>query len=72
MQPEEIENRMTYHKPSEAGAGRHARLSAVFAEAMRVVAEECPPGREQSVAMTHIETAKMWASAGVARNPRTC
>lgn len=38
---------------------------------MSVVESTVPEGREKSLAFTNIEQAKMWASAGVARNPET-
>lgn len=68
---EEIKDRVTYHAPSESGIGRHGSLSAVIADAMRVVNGICPDGREKSLAFTHLEDAKFWASAAVARNPET-
>jgi hypothetical protein len=69
MTDEEIQEKMTYHAPSEDGKKRHALLSDVFTMAMQVVNDHVPPGREQAVAWTKIEEAKFWASAGVARNP---
>ena len=68
---EEIRNRVTYHAPSAAGVDRHGKLSAAFAVLMAIVDETCPSGRDKSVVFTHLETAKMWASAAVARNPET-
>ena len=62
---------MTYHAPTPAGVERHRRLSEAFAAAMAVVEEVVPDGREKSLAITKIEEAKMWSSAGVARNPAT-
>lgn len=67
----EIESRMTYHGPSERGIRRHAELSSLFSEIMRQIDEIVPAGREKSIAFTHLEEAKMMASAGVARDPRT-
>ena len=37
----------------------------------RVSEAVCPYSREQSLAFTKLEEAKMWASAAVARNPET-
>lgn len=71
MTNKEIRDRVTYHAPSPEGIQRHAALSAVIEAAMIVVNEIVPPGREQSLAFTHLEEAKFWASAGVARNPRS-
>lgn len=67
----EIINRVTYHKPSESGVERHKRLSDAAAALLRTIEEIVPDGREKSLAITKIEEAKMWASAGVARNPDT-
>ena len=76
MQPpqgsaEEVGERFRYKAPSAEGAERHGRLTSAF----RAVADEVlalvPEGRERSVVLTKLEEAKMWASAGVARNPET-
>lgn len=66
---QEIRDRLSYHPPSEAGVKRHEDLTAAFQVAAETIEQTVPEGREKSVAFTHLETAKMWASAGVARNP---
>ena len=71
MDREEIMNRVSYHAPSPAGVDRHKRLTDAAAAFMAVIAEVVPDGREKSLAFTNAEQAKMWASAGVARNPET-
>lgn len=68
---EEIADRVTYHAPSPEGIARHAALSKVIENAIREVDELLLPGREKSLAITKLEESKMWASAGVARNPET-
>lgn len=67
----EVHDRMTYHAPSQEGIRRHSTLSVIFENVMQEVDAIVPPGREKSLALTKLEEAKMWASAGVARNPRT-
>lgn len=69
---EERANRYSYHSPSEAGVVKHARLSVLFIELEGEIASLVPAGREFSIVKTKLEEAKMWASAGVARNPDTC
>lgn len=71
MTEQEIRDRVSYHPPSESGVRRHAALSEVIAAAMMTVDEVCQDGREKSLAMTKLEEAKFWASAGVARDPKT-
>ena len=68
---EEIEDRVTYHAPSPSGVERHKQLSEAAASILKTIEEVVPDGREKSLAITKIEEAKMWASAGVARNPET-
>lgn len=67
----EIRDRVIYHAPSQQGVERHAALSVAFEWIMRNIDVTVPNGREKSLAFTKIEEAKMWASAGVARNPET-
>jgi len=68
---EEISNRVRYHAPSRAGSERHGILSLGFEAIMGTVNDVVPDGREKSIVFTKLEEAKMWASAGVARNPET-
>lgn len=68
---EEIKNRVSYHAPSQLGVERHKLLTEAAAAFIEVIRDVCPPGREQALAFTNAEQAKMWASAGVARNPET-
>lgn len=71
LSDEEIKDRVTYHAPSPEGIERHERLARNIEETIRVVDETLFPGREKSLAITKLEEAKMWASAGIARNPET-
>ena len=67
----EIQNRLTFLPASRAGMARHAKLTAAGIHFLAAVNQYVPDGREKALAMTKIEEAKMWASAGVARNPET-
>jgi hypothetical protein len=71
MTSEEIKNRVCYHSPSFDGINKHAELSKNFADLMQLIEIIVPDGREKALAFTKLEEAKMWASAGVARNPDT-
>ena len=71
LSKDEIEKRVTHHSPSEEGVLRHKRLSDAASAILSVIESVVPDGREKSLAITKIEEAKMWASAGVARNPET-
>ena len=67
----DIQERVTYHAPSPDGIKKHSQLAHAIAHAMTVVNVVVPNGREKSIVFTKLEEAKMWASAGVARNPET-
>ena len=71
LSPTEIHDRFHYHAPSPEGIKIHAELSGSFEALAALVEEICPDGREKSLAITNLEQAKFWASAGVARNPNT-
>lgn len=68
---EDIVSRVTYHAPSQLGVERHAALSDAIETAMTLINAVCPDGREKALAFTHLEEAKFWSSAAVARNPET-
>lgn len=65
---DEIEHRFSYHKPNQLKVERHEH----FREACKMLAMEIkdmvPAGREQSLAITHLEDVMMWGNAGIARN----
>lgn len=53
----------TEEKQLEHGSVRDALLQAAL-----FVDHKVPPGREKSLALTHLEDAMMWANAGIARS----
>lgn len=65
---EDLEKRFEYHAPSGIQIEtyemirRHAKVYAYF------IKEHTPPSREQSLALTHLETCMMFANAAIARN----
>jgi hypothetical protein len=69
--PEDLHERFHYHAPSPEGVQKHAALSDAFTALAVVVNDVVPMGREQALALTALEQAKFWASAGVARNKDT-
>ena len=71
MTDEAIRDRYHYHPPTKEGAVRHDALANVFVEVAKAVEELVPNGHEKNAAHKYLESAKMWASAGVARNPDT-
>jgi len=65
---ERVEHDLTNHPPV---AGTGAVLDAVTATCIAMghfLVDNVPPGREQSLALTHLEQLSMWAKAGIARN----
>ena len=63
-----IERDFTYHPPAAGQPQRYEALRAKAKELAMLIAETTPPSREQSLALTHLETAVMWANAAIARN----
>lgn len=64
----DLELRFGYHKPaSEAELRAHEAIRAACHEAAAIIVELTPACREQSLALTEIESAMMWANAAIAR-----
>lgn len=60
---------MTNHPPADAKIiDLFEAIREAFKNAAAMVACLTPETREQSMAMTHLETALMWAVAAIARN----
>lgn len=73
MNKERIEKTFTYHPPSGDQPQRYERLRAGAKQLALLIDELTPPSREQSLALTHLETAVMFANASIARNePMLC
>lgn len=66
----ELENNFTYHAPKPGQPERYKRLREKAKELALLILEECPSSREQSVAITHLETSVFWANAAIARNEK--
>lgn len=64
----EMDRRFSYHPPTDGvQAAKYAQIRQKAREFAELVLELTPPSREQSVALTEIETAVFWANAGIAR-----
>lgn len=63
-----IESNFTYHPPKDGQPERYQTIREKAKELAMLIDAECPKSREQSVAMTHLETAVFWANAAIARN----
>lgn len=56
---------LTNHTPTE---GQVHKIEAVRTEALALgtlIINNCPPSRERSLALTHLEDAVMWAVKGI-------
>ena len=68
MDRNEIKNRFTYHSPKEDQPERYVSIRDAAKMFATLIIQIVPESREQSLAITKIEEAVMWANAGIARN----
>lgn len=65
---ERVLNNLRHHPPFGTQEARYESIRG-RARAFAVhLYERCPPSRELSLALTHLEDAVMWANAAIARN----
>lgn len=64
----QIEKAFTYHAPKEGQVERYTQIRDKAKELATLIYDACPGSREQSLAITKIEEAVMWANASIARN----
>jgi hypothetical protein len=57
-----------YHKPSQAGLEKVAKLRKAFSDLHDLLDDLAPVSREKSVAFTNLETTAMWAIKAVVCN----
>lgn len=62
----EIENRFYYHKPDATRAQLHASVTDLMAMTAKAIRDLTPAGRGQSIALTKLEEARMWANMAIA------
>lgn len=65
---DQIEKAFTYHPPKADQPERYIKIRDKAKELAFVIDECVPDSREKSVAFTELESAVMWANAGIARN----
>lgn len=64
----DIERRFRYHKPDARRLEMHEAINKVMIHTALVVTANTPGSREQSLAITKLEEARMWANAAIACN----
>ncbi len=63
-----IESDFTYHPPKGDQPERYERIRSSARIFAHFILASTPESREQSLALTNLEQAVMWANAAIARN----
>lgn len=58
----------TYHPPKPDQVPRYNEIRDYAGTFAALLLAKCPPSRERSLALTHLEEAVMWSNASIARN----
>jgi hypothetical protein len=66
--PLNLDNIFSYHAPKADQADRYETLREAAKEFAKQVEALTPASREQSVALTNVQQAVMWANAAIAIN----
>lgn len=64
----QVEHNFTYHAPNMGQMVRYNALREGGRQLAHDILEHTPVSREQSLALTNLEQAIMWANAAIARN----
>jgi hypothetical protein len=64
----QVEHNFTYHKPTADQQPKYEQLRDKARELGLLIVDLCPSSREQSLALTELESCVMWANAAIARN----
>ena len=65
---DQIENNFKHHPPKGDQAERYGSIRHDAKQLAHLIDNNCPNGREKSLAMTKLEEAVFWANASIARN----
>lgn len=63
-----LDNNFTYHAPFGDQPVRYTAIRAAAKALAGFILDNTPVSREQSLALTNLEQAVMWANASIARN----
>lgn len=66
---DEIEHRFTYHPPTSESIPKHEAVRAAIKDVAHVVADNTEPGRHQSLALTALQEALIWANCAIVLDP---
>ena len=67
-QNDELDNIYTYHAPKDDQPIRYEEIRRIGKVFAALIVNSTPKSREQSLALTKLEEAVMWANASIARN----
>ena len=67
-QLDQLDKAFTYHPPKENQTPRYEHIRDKGKELATTIVNFTPVSREQSLALTKLEEAIMWANASIARN----
>jgi hypothetical protein len=68
MSRDEIGQRFTYHPPQDHQVPKYQLIRAKATELAQLIVKLTHVSREQSLALTNLEQAVMWANASIARS----
>lgn len=63
-----LKNDFTYHAPKDGQAERYEMIREAGRVFATLICSMTPTSREQSLALTQVDQAVMWANAAIARN----
>lgn len=66
--PLDLDNIFQYHAPKGTQQDRYVAIRAKAKELAALIQDSTPSSREQSVALTNVQQAVMWANAAIAIN----
>jgi hypothetical protein len=68
MSSEDLENRFAFHPATtQDRRDEHEAVRSAALELAQFLTQRVPAGREQALAITHLEEVMFWANAGIAR-----
>lgn len=65
---DQISKNFEYYPPSEKQISNYKLIRKTAKGFGILLVDNCPPSRELSLALTHLEQVVMWANASIARN----